>query len=89
MEIWNAYTADGHRTDHTLTRGESIPDGLYHLVVECIIRHQDASTLFMKRDSTKPSYPDYYEATAGGSALFGEIAEQAILREVREETGIE
>lgn len=43
----------------------------------------------MKRDSAKLSYPDYYEATAGGSALFGEIAEQAILREVREETGIE
>ncbi|HEM4545907.1 TPA: NUDIX domain-containing protein, partial [Streptococcus suis] len=89
MEIWNAYTADGQLTDHTLTRGESIPDGLYHLVVECIIRHHDGSTLFMKRDSTKPSYPNYYEATAGGSALFGEIAEQAILREVREETGIE
>ncbi|MFX3764195.1 NUDIX domain-containing protein, partial [Streptococcus suis] len=43
----------------------------------------------MKRDTTKPSYPDDYEATAGGSALFGERAEQAILREVREETGIE
>ncbi|HFI0102557.1 TPA: NUDIX domain-containing protein [Streptococcus suis] len=89
MELWNAYTADGQLTDHTLTRGQAIPDGLYHLVVECIIRHRDGSTLFMKRDSTKPSYPDYYEATAGGSALFGEIAEQAILREVREETGIE
>ncbi|MBM7312013.1 MULTISPECIES: NUDIX hydrolase [Streptococcus] len=89
METWNAYTADGHLTDHTLTRGEAIPDGLYHLVVECIIRHRDGSTLFMQRDSTKPSYPDYYEATAGGSALFGEIAEQAIVREVREETGIE
>lgn len=89
MEIWNAYTADGHLTNHTLTRGETIPHGLYHLVVECIIRHRDGSTLFMKRASTKPSYPSYYEATAGGSALFGEIAEQAILREVREETGIE
>ncbi|WP_449458535.1 NUDIX hydrolase [Streptococcus suis] len=89
METWNAYTADGHLTDHTLIRGEVIPNGLYHLVVECIIRHRDGSTLFMKRDSTKPSYPDYYEATAGGSALFWEIAEQAILREVREETGIE
>ncbi|HFU4024442.1 TPA: NUDIX domain-containing protein [Streptococcus suis] len=89
METWNAYTADGHLTDHILTRVEAIPNGLYHLVVECIIRHRDGSTLFMKRDSTKPSYPDYYEATAGGSALFGEIAEQAILREVREETGIE
>ncbi|HFI0434709.1 TPA: NUDIX domain-containing protein [Streptococcus suis] len=89
METWNAYTADGNLTDHTLTRGEAIPGSLYHLVVECIVRHRDGSTLFMKRDSTKPSYPDYYEATAGGSALFGEIAEQAILREVREETGIE
>ena len=89
METWNAYTADGQLTEHTLTRGETIPHGLYHLVVECIIRHRDGSTLFMKRDSAKLSYPDYYEATAGGSALFGEIAEQAILREVREETGIE
>ncbi len=25
MEIWNAYTADGQLTDHTLTRGEPIP----------------------------------------------------------------
>ena len=89
METWNAYTADGQLTDHTLTCGEPIPHGLYHLVIECIIRHHDGSTLFMKRDSAKLSYPDYYEATAGGSALFGEIAEQAILREVREETGIE
>ena len=55
METWNAYTADGHLTDHTLTRGEPIPHGLYHLVVECIIRHRDGSTLFMKRDSAKLS----------------------------------
>ena len=44
MEIWNAYTADGQLTDHTLTSGEPIPHGLYHLVVECIIRHRDGST---------------------------------------------
>ncbi len=43
----------------------------------------------MKRDSAKLCTLTDYEATAGGSALFGEIAEQAILREVREETGIE
>jgi len=77
METWNTYTADGQLTEDTLTRGETIPHGFYHLVVECIIRHRDGSTLFMKRDSAKLSYPDYYEATAGGSALFGEIAEQA------------
>ncbi|MGQ7407927.1 hypothetical protein ACTGWG_01925 [Streptococcus suis] len=53
METWNGYTADGHLTERTLTRGETIPDGLYHLVVECIIRHHDSSTLFMKRDSRR------------------------------------
>ncbi len=37
METWNAYTADGQLTDHTLTRGEVIPDGLYHLVNRCTI----------------------------------------------------
>lgn len=88
MEIWNAYTADGQLTDQILTRGEPIPAGLYHLVVECIITHTDGSLLFTKRASSKASYPDYFEATAGGSALFGEIAEQAILREVHEETGL-
>lgn len=29
METWNAYTADGQLTDHTLTRGEPISHGLY------------------------------------------------------------
>lgn len=88
MEIWNTYTADGQLTDQILTRGKAIPKNIYHLVVECIIRHTDGSILFMKRSSLKLSYPDYFEATAGGSALAGEIAEQAILREVYEETGI-
>ncbi|MGT2959625.1 NUDIX domain-containing protein [Streptococcus caballi] len=42
----------------------------------------------MKRDINKPSYPNYFEASAGGSALAGESTEEAILRELEEETGI-
>lgn len=87
-EQWNAYTADGKQTNQILTRNQAIPAGLYHLVAECIIQHRDGSLLFMKRAATKASYPNFYEATAGGSALFGETAEQAVLREVYEETGI-
>lgn len=88
MEIWNAYHADGRLAQGRLVRGEAIPFGVYHLVVECIIRHKDGSTLFMKRASTKASYPNYYEATAGGSALVGENAKEALVGEVLEETGI-
>lgn len=88
MEIWNAYLADGSLTDQSLYRDQPIPEGLYHLVVEAVIQHTDGSILFMKRDSSKTSYPHYYEASAGGSALYGEGPLEAILREIREETGL-
>lgn len=88
-EYWNAYLENGQKTDKILQRGKPIPQGLYHLVVECLIIHKDKSILFMKRDGKKPSFPNHYEASAGGSALLGESSEIAILREVREETGIQ
>lgn len=88
VEHWDGYFADGKLANQILTRGENIPSGLFHLVVEVIVQHTDGSFLFMKRDSEKPSYPNYYEITAGGSALSGETALEAIQRELMEETGI-
>lgn len=89
MEIWDAY--DNHRNlvNHTLIRDTPIPEGLYHLVVEVIVQHEDGSILFMQREATKASYPSYFEATAGGSALKGEDSLTAALRETVEETGIQ
>nr|MBQ4318214.1 NUDIX hydrolase [Clostridia bacterium] len=72
MEKWNAYTENGALINQILLRDEPIPDGLYHLVCEVLVRHVDGSYLCMKRDPSKPIYPGYYEATAGGSALMGE-----------------
>jgi len=88
MEKWNAYTEDGALINRILVRDEPIPDGLYHLVCEVLVRHIDGSYLTMKRDPTKPVYPGYYEATAGGSALVGETKYMCIARELEEETGI-
>jgi 8-oxo-dGTP pyrophosphatase MutT (NUDIX family) len=48
----------------------------------------DGTYLLMKRDPTKPLFPNMWEATAGGSALQGESAVEGALRELREETGI-
>ena len=88
MEKWDAYTRDGIRTEVELIRGEPIPEGLYHLVCEVLVRHVDGSYLCMKRSMSKPNYPGWYEATAGGSALKGEDKLQCIKRELEEETGI-
>lgn len=88
MERWNAYTKDGTLTNQILIREKSIPKGLYHMVCEVLVCHRNGTFLCMKRDLNKATYPGYIEASAGGSALYGEDKWQCISRELFEETGI-
>lgn len=89
MEIWDAYNEDGTKAECDLIRGHKIPDNLYHLVSEVIVRHKDGDYLLMQRDFNKETNPGIYEATAAGSALKGESAEECARRELKEETGVE
>ncbi|MBR4236329.1 MAG: NUDIX domain-containing protein [Clostridia bacterium] len=88
MERWDAYYRDFKKAaDVTLIRGEKIPEGLFHLVCEIIVKHADGSYLVMQRDKRK-HLGGKWEATAGGSALQGEDPVACARRELREETGI-
>lgn len=88
MELWDAYSKDFSLIEGaTLIRGESIPEGMYHLVCDIIVRHTDGSYLLMQRDPRK-AFGGMWEASAGGSALKGEDARTAAKRELFEETGI-
>ncbi|MBP5198910.1 MAG: NUDIX domain-containing protein [Lachnospiraceae bacterium] len=91
-EIWHLYDADGNKTDRTFVRGQGnyrdIPEGLYHLVVDFLILHEDGTYLMTKRSDVKDVYPGYWEASGGGSAILDETPEQALKREMSEETGI-
>lgn len=89
MERWDAYNKDLEKIKGvTLIRGEELPNGLYHLVSDVIVKHTDGTFLLMQRDRRKP-FGGLWGATAGGSALQGEDARQCAIRELREETGIE
>ncbi len=88
MEIWDGYFKDGTLADVDLVRGGPIPDGLYHLVCEILVRHIDGDYLVMQRAFSKPNFGGYFEATAGGSALKGEDKITCAKRELLEETGI-
>ena len=88
MEIWDAYLADGTPAHQQLIRGQSIPEGLYHLSCDILVRHRDGDYLLMQRDTAKPNYGGWYEASAGGSALQGEDRLACARRELQEETGI-
>lgn len=89
MEIWDAYRENGTLAGCDLVRGSDIPKGLFHLVSEVLVKHKDGTYLLMQRDWRKPNYPGLYEASASGSAIKGENAYAAALRELKEETGIE
>lgn len=88
MELWDAYLQHESLAGTNLVRGEPIPEGLYHLVCQILVRHIDGEYLLMQRDLNKPNYPGFYEATAGGSALKGEDKFHCAYRELEEETGI-
>ncbi len=88
MEIWDAYDKNFKKIPNIeLVRGNAIPNGLFHLVGEVIVRHTDGQYLLMQRDPRK-HYGNLWEATAGGSALKGETPLECAIRELREETGI-
>ena len=90
MEIWDLYDEEGRRTGETWERrrAKEIPDGRYHIVSEILIRHKDGDFLLMLRDPEKDPYPGCLEASAGGSALAGEMPEEGARREMLEETGL-
>lgn len=88
MELWDAYRADGKTVGVDLVRGEPIPEGLYHLVAEVLVRHRDGSYLVTRRCDTLPHAPDLWQTGAGGSVCKGETTLQGAIRELQEETGI-
>ncbi len=88
MELWDAYDNKLNKLDGvTLVRGQQIPQGVYHLVCDVIVRHTDGTYLLMQRDPRK-HHGLMWEATAGGSALSGETPLECAKRELREETGV-
>lgn len=88
MEKWDAYDKHLNKINEiTLIRGEHIPEGIFHLVCEIIVKHSDGTYLLMQRDKKK-HLGGMWEAGAGGSALQGEDPLTCAIRELKEETGI-
>ena len=70
----------------TIIRGEEIPAGCYHIVVNIMTVNSRGEILLTQRAPEKSS-PGCWETT-GGSKRCGETERQAAVRELFEETGI-
>lgn len=88
MEIWDLYDENRQKTNKTMERGQTCPNGLCRLVVHVCIFNQKGEMLIQQRQSTKKSWPNAWDITLGGCAIHGETSKQAIERELYEELGI-
>ncbi len=87
QEIWDAYDEDGNKLGFDLVRGDPLPDGIYHIVVE-IYTVTNHNEILVTRRAQKKLWPLRWEVTAG-AIVKGETAEQGAIRELKEETGID
>ena len=89
MEIWDIYDENKKRTGRTMKRNDwNMKEGDFHLTVLGIIQRKDGKFLITKRVKTKASAPGWWEVS-GGAAMAGEESQDAIKREIREETGLD
>lgn len=89
MEKWDIYDINKELTGQTMDRNDwHMKDGDYHLTVLGVIRRPDGRFLITQRVMTKAWAPGWWEVS-GGAVMSGETSFQAVVREVREETGID
>ena len=89
MERWDIYDKNKVRTGRTMERNHfNLEDDEYHLTVLGVIRRPDGRFLITKRVMTKAWAPGWWEVS-GGAAQAGEESEEAVRREVLEETGLD
>ena len=89
MEFWDIYDINKRPTGRTMKRNDwCLKDGEYHLTVLGVIARPDGTFLITRRVMTKAWAPGWWEVS-GGAAKAGEASYDAVLREVKEETGLD
>lgn len=89
MEFWDIYDSNKQRTGRTMKRNDwCLQDGEYHLTVLGVIARPDGKFLITQRVMTKAWAPGWWEVS-GGAVMAGEDSKEAVIREVKEETGLD
>jgi isopentenyldiphosphate isomerase len=86
--IWE-YVDDDDNVVGCLPRSEVRAQKKNYRLVEVFVFNKDGQLLVQKRSETMKRFPGYYGGSAGGHVDPGETYEEAAIREMKEEIGID
>lgn len=88
-EFFDVLNEKGEYTGKVETREKCHKEGLWHKAVVVFIINSKGQVLLQRRSPNKKMWANMWDITAGGHVLAGEFGFQAIIRECKEELGIE
>lgn len=88
-ELIDVLNEKGAYTGKIETREICYKEGLWHKAVAVFIVNSKDQILLQKRSANKKMWPNMWDITAGGHVIAGEFGFQTIIREVKEELGID
>ena len=88
-EMFDVLNELGEFTGEVATRDECHEKGLWHRAVYAFIIDDNFNVLLQKRSANKKLWPNKWDVTIGGHVNAGEFGRQALIRECKEELGIE
>jgi len=86
LDVLNEF---GEFTGKVATREECHKNGFWHRAVYAFIIDKNSNILLQKRGSSKKLWPNRWDVTVGGHVEAGEFGMNSLIRECKEELGID
>ena len=89
VEYWDVYDKKGKWKRRAIRKGERLKNNEYHIIVEGWILRDDGNFIIQRRALNKKSFAGMWYCSAGGSVISRETPKEGMVREFKEELGIE
>lgn len=89
MEYWDIYDKKGKKKNRIVKKGTPLKSHEYHIIVEGWIQVSEKDFIIQQRSFNKKKFPGMWYCSVSGSVIAGEEPLEGMIRETREELGID